>query len=174
MGQEPKIEIPLEDLPRATSGPAPARRWSASRPGDLHTPAEVPWGGAFGTPGPDTGYALKLASAASYELEEGESRHNVQSVLLLLMSARASRFGKGPSADDLAWSLMLLGLDRQEEIPQAAMARLAEDRQYWAPRVANSNAAARRLSAKLTPELLARSVVDLRHHLALGELPLAS
>jgi hypothetical protein len=173
MGQEPKIEISLEDLPRATSGPAPARRWKASRPGDLHAPADVPWGGAFGTPGPDTGYALKLESEASYELEAGESRDNVQSVLLLIMGARASWFGKAPSNDDLAWSLMVLGLDRQEEIPQAIMAQLAENRQYWAPLVANSNAAARRLSARFTPGLFAWSVVDLRHHLALGEVPLA-
>ncbi|NNC91610.1 MAG: hypothetical protein HKN80_03865 [Acidimicrobiia bacterium] len=173
MGQEPKIEIPLEDLPRATSGPAPARRWKAARPGDLHAPADVPWGGPFGTPGPDTGYALKLASEASFDLEAGESRANVQSVLLLIMSARASRFGKAPSSDDLAWSLMVLGLDRQEEIPQAVMSRLTESRQYWAPRVANSNAAARRLSARLTAELFAWSVAELRHHLALGEVPLA-
>ena len=173
MGQEPKIEIPLDDLPRATSGPAPARPWKATRPGDLHAPADVPWGGAFGTPGPDTGYALKLASEASFELEAGESRPNVQSVLLLIMSGRASWFGKAPSSEDLAWSLMVLGLDRQEEIPQAVMARLAESRQYWAPRVGHSNAAARRLSARLTPELFAWSLVDLRHHLALGEVPLS-
>jgi hypothetical protein len=68
---------------------------------------------------------------------------------------------------------MVLGLDHQEEIPQAVMARLAENRQYWAPRVAHSNAAARRLSARLTPELFSWSVVDLRHRLALGEVPLA-
>ena len=173
MGQEPTIEIPLEDLPRPTAEPAPARRWKPSRPGDLLAPADVPWGGAFGTPGPGTGYALKLASGASYELEAGESRANVESVLLLIMSARASWFGKAPSSDDLAWSLMVLGLDRQEEIPQAVMARLAESRRYWAPRVAHSNAAARRLSARLAPELFARSVVDLRHQLALGEVPLS-
>jgi hypothetical protein len=173
MGQEPQFEIPLDDLPRATLGPAPARRWKASRPGDLHTPGDVPWGGAFGTPGPDTGYALKLASDASYELEAGESRTNVESVLLLIMGARASWFGKAPSSDDLAWSLMVLGLDRQEEIPQAVMARLTENRQYWAPQVANSKAAARRLSARFTPELFAWSLAELRHHLALGEVPLA-
>lgn len=173
MGQEPNIEIPFEDLPRATAGPAPARRWKAARPGDLHAPDDVPWGGGFGTPGPDTGYALKLAAGASYQLEADESRANVQSVLLLIMGARASRFGKAPSRDDLAWSLMLLGLDQQEEIPQATMTRLVESRKHWAPRVANSHAAARRLSALLTPELFALSLDDLRHQLALGEAPLA-
>jgi len=173
MGQEPRIEIPLGDRPRATPGPAAARRWRASRPGDLHAPTDVPWGGAFGTPGPDAGYALKLAAEASYELEAGESRDNVQSVLLLIMGARASWFGKAPSSEDLAWGLLVLGLDQREEIPQAARARLAESRRYWAPRVANSNAAARRLSARFTPELFSWSLADLRHHLALGEMPLA-
>ncbi len=172
MGQEPNIEIALEDQPRTPPEPAPARRWSASRPGDLHTPADVPWGGAFGTPGPDTGYALKLASGASFELEEGESRPNVESTLVLIMGARASLFGKAPSADDLAFGLMVLGLDRREEIPEAAMARLAETRRHWGPRVAHSKAAGRGLSTRLTPELLRLSLEDLRHRLALGEVPL--
>jgi len=173
MGQEPTFEISPGDLPRTTAEPAPALRWKASRPGDLHAPSDVPWGGAFGTPGPDTGYALKLASDAVYELDAGESRHNVESTLVLIMGARASLFGKAPSADDLGFGLILLGLDSSQEIPEAVMARLMESRRHWAPRVAHSKSAARALAARLTPQLLGWSLADLRQRLALGEVPLS-
>ncbi|MDH3607192.1 MAG: hypothetical protein OER12_09355 [Acidimicrobiia bacterium] len=173
MGQEPSLEIPQEDRPRAVATPAPARRWSASRPGDLHAPSDVPWGGPFGTPGPDTGYGLKLAAGATLNLAEDERRHPVERVLVLIIGARASLFGKAPSADDLGFAVMLLGLDTSREIPEAATTQLAAARRYWAPRVAHSTADARRLSARLTPDLLALSPDDLRHRLALGEVPLA-
>ena len=174
MGQEPKIEIPPEDLPRAVPEPAPARRWKATRPGDLHRPEDVPWGGAFGTPGPDTGYALKLTSGAEFELGEGESRSNVEQILLVIMGARASLFGKAPSADDLSFPLLLLGLDDREEVPVSARSRRAESRRYWARRVPHSNAADAAFGSMLTPTLLSQSTADLRHRLSLGEMPLAA
>lgn len=172
MGQEPKIEIPLEDLPRSEPTPAPARRWSANRPGDLHRPEEVPWGGSFGTPGPDTGYALKLAGDADFQLDEDEHRHAVEELILVIMGARASLFGKAPSIDDLSFALMLLGLNRSSEIPEATMTRLSDARRFWAPRVAHSHTEARTVAAKLTPALLSLSHDELRHRLALGEVPL--
>ena len=55
MGQQPNMPLTVEDLPRPEPHPAPARRWRAGRPGDPALPADVPWGGAFGTPGPDPG-----------------------------------------------------------------------------------------------------------------------
>ncbi len=170
MGQEPRIEISRQDLPKTE--PAPARRWTASRPGDLHGPADVPWGAGFGTPGPDTGYARKLATQAEYPLNEGENRHNVESLLVLIMGARASSFGKAPSADDLAYALLLVGLGSDDPVPDAILSRLGADRKYWAPRVSHGSASARRLVSRLSPELLAMSVEDLRHRLALGEVPL--
>ena len=173
MGQEPKIEIPPEDLPRADPEPAPARRWKAARPGDLHAPSEVPWGGQFGTPGPDAGYALRLAAQADYALDDDETRGSVESVLVLIMGARASLFGKAPSADDLGFALMLLGLDADREIPESTTGQLAAARRYWAPRVAHSPADGRELSARLNMELLRLSHDELRHQLALGEVPLA-
>lgn len=173
MGQEPKIEIPPEDLPRAVPEPAPARRWKPTRPGDLHRPEDVPWGGAFGTPGPDTGYALKLTSGAAFELGDSESRENVERLLLGIMGARASLFGKAPSADDLSFALLLLGLDDREEVPDSARSRLAASRRYWAPRVPHSQAADAEFGSMLTPALLSQSTADLRHRLSLGEVPLA-
>ncbi|MBT8165699.1 MAG: hypothetical protein HKO63_00030 [Acidimicrobiia bacterium] len=170
MGQEPQIEMLLEDPPAAE--PGPARRWSATRPGDFRSPAEVPWGEGFGTPGPDTGYALKLASQAQFVLEPDENRHNVESVLVLIMSARASLFGKAPSADDLSFALLLIGLGADASVPEAGISALKANRKYWAPRVSHGSASARRLVSMLSPELLRLSVSDLRHQLALGEVPL--
>lgn len=170
MGQEPNIEFSLEDRP--ITEPAPARRWAASRPGDLHAPGDVPWGAGFGTPGPDTGYALKLAAQADFEVDPGEDRHNVESVLVLIMGARASLFGKAPSSDDLSFALLLIGLGSEDPVPEAGMAALAANRKYWAPRVPHGSAAARRLVSMLSPGLLTLSVSDLRHQLALGEVPL--
>lgn len=172
MGQEPMIEISPGDLPRVEPEPAPARRWAPTRPGDLHTPSDVPWGSGFGTPGPDTGYALKLVGDADFEIGEDEDRHNVEHFLLLIMGARASLFGKAPSADDMQFALMLAGLDSGPEIPDAVMTRLIADRRYWAPRVAHSRSKASILVGLLSPALLRLSVEDLRHRLALGEVPL--
>jgi len=172
MGQEPKIEITATDAPRAETGPAPARRWKASRPGDLHSPQDVPWGGGFGTPGPDTGYALKLAGESDYQLDEGESRHNVDAVLVVIMSARASLTGKAPSADDLSFALLMLGLDPREEVPDAVTSQLVAGRKRWAPRVAHSKATARELVGHLPAQMLELTPADLRHRLALGEVPL--
>ena len=173
MGQEPKIEIAAEDRPRAVPEPAPARRWRASRPGDIHAPSDVPWGGGFHTPGPDTGYAHKLVADADIAIDEDESRSNIETILVLVMSARASLFGKAPSPDDLDYALVLAGLGGREGLPEAVIAQLAERRRYWAPRVANSKSQARALVGRLDQEMLRLSVEDLRHRLALGEVSLA-
>lgn len=173
MGQEPRIEITDDDRPRAVPEPAPARRWSASRPGDIHAPSDVPWGGGFHTPGPDTGYAHKLAARADLTIDADESRGNVEDMVVLVMSARASLFGKAPSADDLEYALLLAGLGGREGLPEAVLDQLADRRRHWAPRVANSKAQARALVGRLDRDELRLSVEDLRHRLALGEVSLA-
>ena len=173
MGQEPSVEIADDDRPRAVPEPAPARRWSASRPGDIHDPSQVPWGGGFHTPGPDTGYAHKLAADADLTIHADESRGNVEEMVVLIMSARASLFGKAPSPDDLDYALLLAGLGGREGLPEAVLDQLAERRRHWGPRVANSKSQARALVGGLDKENLRLSVEDLRHRLALGEVSLA-
>ena len=173
MGQEPTIEIRPEERPRAEPEPAPARRWSASRPGDLHAPTDVPWGGGFGTPGPDTGYAHKLAAGAEYSLGEDESRHGVDAMLAMIMAARASRFGKAPSSDDLGFALLVTGLGERDALPDEVVAGLDEHRRHWGARVAHSKAEGLRMVGLLPREILELSVEGLRHRLALGEVPLA-
>lgn len=173
MGQEPNIDIEFEDRPRKELQPAPPARWKADRPGDLTSPEQVPWGGPFGTPGPDTGYALKLAAAAKLELASGENRGDVEKAMVLLMGARASHFGRAPTNEDLQFVILLLGLAGPEQVPAAANAELTNDRRYWAPRAANSTAVARKLVAKVPLTTLEAGLEDVRHQLALGERPLA-
>ncbi len=101
MGQQPNMPLSIEDLPRPEAHPAPARRWQAKRPGDLAGPAEVPWGGAFGTPGPDTGYALRL-------LADGAHGPEAVRALAALAGARASRLGRAPVAADVEAAEIIL------------------------------------------------------------------
>jgi hypothetical protein len=79
----------------------------------------MPWGGAFGTPGPDTGYALRLIRRRGLELEPG-IRRDVEAAILAIASARASALGRAPVPDDIDVAMDLLGLD-----DSAAVSRFA-------------------------------------------------
>ena len=173
MGQEPNIDIEFDDRPREELQPGPPARWQPDRPGDLTSPQQVPWGGAFGTPGPDTGYALKLAAGAELDLDHGENRGHVEAAMVLLMGSRASHFGRAPTNEDLQFAILVLGLAGPEQVPAAANIDLKKDRRYWAPRAANSTPVARRLVSQIPPALLDAQLEDVRHQLALGERPLA-
>ena len=119
MGQQQNIPITLADLPGATAKPAAPRPWRPDRPGDITSPQQMPWGGAFGTPGPDTGYALRLIRRRGLELEPG-IRRDVEAAILAIASARASALGRAPVPDDIDVAMDLLGLD-----DSAAVSRFA-------------------------------------------------
>lgn len=115
MGQQPNIPITLGDLPRATPKPAAPRRWRPHRPGEITSPDDMPWGGLFGTPGPDTGYALRLLSER--ELPGGsEHRDDVTAAILAIVSARGSALGRAPVGPDIDVAIDLLGLDDDEQV----------------------------------------------------------
>ncbi|MEX0667022.1 MAG: hypothetical protein WD313_01690 [Acidimicrobiia bacterium] len=105
MGQQPNVEIDPSDLPRPTPETDPPRRWRPTRPGVIVSPDQMPWGGAFGTPGPDTGWALKLVRAADLP----ERTDGLESVLAALMAARSSLFGRAPVPEDLEVAMILAG-----------------------------------------------------------------
>lgn len=110
MGQEPNIRLGFEDLPRATGKPAAPSRWTPRRPGDMATPADVPWGGGFGTPGPDTGFAFKFVK--ELELPGGEHlRSDLEAAILAVVAARASAVGRAPTPNDATVAIELLGMD---------------------------------------------------------------
>lgn len=109
MGQEPNIRPGSEDLPRETLTPGAPGRWSPQRPGDLGSPDDVPWGGAFGTPSPDTGFALRIVN--NRELPGSEHhRSDVEAVVVAVMAARASAIGRAPTASDVSAAIGILEL----------------------------------------------------------------
>lgn len=164
MGQQPNIQLELEDLPRRVAHPGPARRWSARRPGDLTVPEEVPWGGAFGTPGPDTGYALRLLADRPWALAPGESRTDAERLAAALMAARASRLGRAPVAGDAEVAESLLGLRPGDPGGQetAGLRR----------RLSSLGAEGlRRLLDAIDPEWLVSSPAEVQRRRAAGERP---
>ncbi len=124
MGQEPNIRLGLEDLPRPSAKPAAPGRWSPDRPGELGSPDEVPWGGAFGTPGPDIGFAYRVVRGMDLPGAD-HARGDVEAAVVAVMAARASAIGRAPTAPDASAALSLLDLDGEGV---ARLAGIAHDR----------------------------------------------
>jgi hypothetical protein len=90
--------------------------WTTTRPAELAVPA-VQRGRDVGTPGPDSGFALRLAKRFEHQLHlgEGESPHDVLLGVALVAAKRAALFGRAPSVYDVRFALSLWGF--QEDIP---------------------------------------------------------
>jgi hypothetical protein len=168
MGQQPNIELEIADLPRPRPAPAPARRWKPKRPGELGSPEEVPWGGAFGTTGPDTGFVYRLIQQRELVLVEGEDHHDAEAGVAGLAGARASYFGRAPTMRDVDVALTILGYS-PEGLPDELVADLARERQNWLSNVGHDAARARALVTAVPIENLAAPLEDLRARMAAGE-----
>jgi hypothetical protein len=167
MGQQPNIELTLSDLPVATPQPAPARRWSPSRPGELGDPQTVPWGGAFGTPGPDAGYARTLAAAREMALVEGERRRDAEVATAALATARASFYGRAPVGGDIDIAVVILCYDRSG-IPGAVADRVAAGRGKWVTDIARRSHQAAALVRSVPLDLLVADIDEVRAAVADG------
>jgi hypothetical protein len=86
------------------------RPWVPNRPADLRFPAR-PGGPHLGTPGPDQGFALRLARRFEdrLRLHPGESAEDVLVGSALLASRRSALFGRAPTIHDLEAALSLWG-----------------------------------------------------------------
>ena len=86
------------------------RPWVADRPAELRFPVR-PGGRSRGAPGPDQGYALRLARRFSdrLRLRTGESEEDVIVGTALLASRRAALFGRAPTIHDVETALALWG-----------------------------------------------------------------
>ena len=144
MGQQPNVDINRSDLPRPTPDTDPPRRWRPNRPGVIVSPHQMPWGGAFGTPGPDMGWALKLVRAADLP----ERSDGLELVLAALMAARASHFGRAPVPEDLEVAKILAGYG--EGLP----AEFLERRQRWIDATAHEPSPGRAAVTDVEPDLL--------------------
>ena len=124
-----------------------AASWSPDRPGDLRLP-DVPVGRGFGKPGPDQGFALRVARAFAGQvvLTEGEHLEDVVTGCALLASRRASAFGRAPSAPDLRWAMNLWGF-LEQSVPSGTVATRA-----WAFRSLVHDYAVQRALVDRVPE----------------------
>jgi hypothetical protein len=84
--------------------------WTTSRAAEIVVP-EHPRGRSMGSPGPDSGFALRLARRFEHEvkLSTGESEHDVLLGVALVASKRAAIFGRAPSVYDVRFALNLWG-----------------------------------------------------------------
>ena len=84
--------------------------WVPDRPAELVGPT-MRKGANVGTPGPDSGFALRLAHRFEHELQlgEGESEHDVLLGVALVASKRAALFGRAPCIYDVRLALNLWG-----------------------------------------------------------------
>jgi hypothetical protein len=97
----------------------PAEEWRAARPADLE--GAQPRGTKLGNPGPDQGYALKLANSfhGKLALAPGENEHDVIAGCLGVALKRASLYGRAPVIHDLRTAFTLFGYLGDQPAPRA-------------------------------------------------------
>jgi hypothetical protein len=96
--------------------------WVTDRPAELHTPTAHK-GPSVGTPGPDAGFALRLAHRYEDELRlgEGETGHDSLVGCALIAARRAALVGRAPCIYDVQVALALWGflIDAPEALREA-------------------------------------------------------
>jgi hypothetical protein len=98
--------------------------WTATRPAELSVPA-APRGPGVGTPGPDSGFALRLANRHEHALRlgDGEVAHDAVLGVALIASKRAALFGRAPCVYDVEFALALWGFLDDVTAEQQAVRR---------------------------------------------------
>lgn len=108
---QPKFApIAQEDEVRPAYRLEPPAPWRASRPAEIR-PASSPTIRGGGVPGPDQGYALRLAERfeGALVLEPGEHAEDVLAAAVAIGLRRAASFGRAPVSDDIELPLVLFG-----------------------------------------------------------------
>ena len=104
------VPHPATDRPRVyASPPWSGEPWRADRPGELV--GRQPLGPRLGYPGPDQGFALKLAAsfADRLVLTSGEHADDVIAGCTTVALKRASLFGRAPVVHDLTSAFTIWG-----------------------------------------------------------------
>jgi hypothetical protein len=159
MGQQPNIAIDMEDLPRRGPEPGVPGPWKPSRPGEITGPEEMPVGGLFGNPSPDTGWVLRLVRRA--EFDRGSRPEDLERVAGTVAGARASAFGRGPTPEDVEAALTVLGL-RPEGLSSELVATLTERRATWLRRSSHEVVKGRSVLEEIDRSLLVGSLEEIR------------
>jgi hypothetical protein len=136
--------------------------WTASRPAEVVGPVRRR-SRAMGTPGPDSGFALRLARRFEHELKlaEGESESDVAFGAALVAAKRAALFGRAPSIYDVRFALNLWGF--LDDAPHEVVA----PRRDAFSAISHDYVAQRRLVDSIPDEVLRLSPEEARAH-ALG------
>ncbi|MDQ1438927.1 MAG: hypothetical protein QOK43_2556 [Acidimicrobiaceae bacterium] len=112
MAQPEYVPLDADDRVRATEQMPAPDRWVADRPADMHGSTR-PAGKRFGTPGPDQGYALKLArtfvEGGRLRLADGEHAEDAVAGCLGVALKRASLYGRAPVVFDLEHAFAVFG-----------------------------------------------------------------
>lgn len=158
MATQPNIEHEDADLPRGSLPLPPSRRWAVeSKPGVVRAPDDVPRGSAFGTPGPDTGWALRII-----RLTDGDEHPaRVRTLLAALMGARAAAFGRGPIREDLDVAKVLCGIG--EGLP----GHLSERRERWVRSLRHASRPGQDALAEIDEDLLEMAPDEVRRAVTL-------
>lgn len=111
MAVDPYVPTRPEDAPRRSVAIPPAVGWKAARPGDLDPGAGRGKGVLFGTPGPDSGYALTLAERFGGQISPvfPETVHDAESLASAFAMRRGGLFGRAPVRGDLELAFTLFG-----------------------------------------------------------------
>lgn len=117
MATDPFVAPLRGDKPRQRQNLAPgvdyppADSWEATRAGDLR--AGRPEGPLFGRPGPNVGFAMKLAHRHADQmcLLDHEDIADATAVVAEIAMARAALFGRAPTLHDIRHACVLMGYD---------------------------------------------------------------
>jgi hypothetical protein len=122
------VPKPADDQPRVyTSPPRRPESWYADRPAEID--GLQPEGPRLGVPGPDQGYAIKLARQFEDRLVlvPGESADDAVAGCVAIATRRAALFGRAPMIHDLTVAFTLWGFlsEAPAELTSVRKARFA-------------------------------------------------
>ncbi len=149
--------------------------WTQHRPSELRQ-TTAPAGPRLGTPGPDQGYALKLARRFEdrLELSAGESAEDALAGCVAVAMRRAAGFGRAPVIYDLEFAFTLWGF------LGGAPTDLVTARTRWFRSAAHSYEGQRAVAdavlpatLRLDPAAVAERLGEWRELLTLGHPPAA-
>jgi hypothetical protein len=162
------VPVALPDQPRRALDLPPARQWMADRPGDLDH--GQPLGPRLGRPGPDQGYALKLADMLRdrVKVTPPEEVDDALAGCVAIALKRASLFGRAPVMQDIELALRLWGF--LDDDPPAELVEVRRHyfpgagHHYWEQRAVTDLVPEETL--RLTPAQVAERLSDWRSLLA--------
>ena len=125
----------MQDVRAYESPPRRPDTWRADRPADFADDHRQPTGDLLGSPGPDQGYALRLARVLEPELQlaQGEHAKDALAGIVAVGLKRASAYGRAPVIHDLRVAATIFGFLDPSPDPElvAVRHRLLEETSHF-------------------------------------------